>query len=94
MKPEDIKVKISEPGWWAIADKRGGWVGNDKGVLCYEDEEIARAALTIVWQMEGGGALNFELKRFTEANTKTGDYDFKKSAVEALSDYENPRRVS
>jgi hypothetical protein len=91
-KHPDIKVEKNRIGWWAIADKRGGWVGDEDGVTCYEDHEIAKVANTIIWQMSGGGRMDFEIKRFTGAVRIDGDYDFKKNGEQALIDYERRAR--
>ena len=91
-KPELPKVAVNKPGWWAIRHIDGWWVGNNEGVLCYEEEEVGRAALTILWQRDGGGRPPYKLKRFTEANKITGKHTPEKSAVQALKDYERRSR--
>ena len=75
-------------GWDAIQHKDGWWVGSSDGVKCYADHEPARAALTIIWQREGGRELNYRIKPFTGANRLAGEHTPKKTAVEALRDYE------
>lgn len=85
-------VGINKIGWEAIQHKDGWWVGNDKGVICYNDHELARVALTILWQRDGGGTLTYEIKVFTGANQDAGEHTPKFSAEEALARYEPRRR--
>lgn len=82
---------VCEPGrvgWWALQHRDGWWVGTDRGVNCYNTHEFARVALTILWQREGGGAINYRVKRFTGANIVAGDFTPKKTAEQAIKDYE------
>jgi len=81
-------VSCDRIGWDAIQHKDGWWVGTDKGVTCYEDHELARVALTIIWQREGGRQLNYRIKTFTGANVQNGEHTPKLSAVDALKRYE------
>ena len=81
-------VSCDRIGWDAIQHKDGWWVGADKGVTCYGDHELARVALTIIWQREGGRQLNFRIKPFTGANVQNGEHTPKLSAVDALNRYE------
>jgi hypothetical protein len=81
-------VSCDRIGWDAIQHKDGWWVGTHKGVTCYGDHELARVALTIIWQREGGKQLNYRIKPFTGANVQNGEHTQKLSAVEALKRYE------
>lgn len=82
--------QINRIGWLAIQHKEGWWVGNDKGVFCFNPSEpqLAKAALTIVWQRDGGKQLNFRIATFTGADTKAGEYIPLKSGEQAMKDYE------
>ena len=81
-------VSCDRIGWDAIQHKDGWWVGSDRGVTCYADHDLARAALTIIWQREGGRQLSYRIKPFTGANKAAGEHTPPKSAVDALRDYE------
>lgn len=81
-------VKYNHLGWEAIQHKDGWWVGTDEGVPCYGTHALARVALTIVWQREGGHQLiNYRICKFTGANVVNGEHTPKLSAVEALTRY-------
>lgn len=80
-------------GDFAIQHKDGWWVGDDEGVLCYPDRDMARMALTIIWQRDGGGVLNYKIDTFTGADTITGTETPKYSAVEAIARYEPRKRI-
>ena len=80
-------VSCDRIGWDAIQHKDGWWVGTEKGVTCYGDHELARVALTIIWQREGGRQLNYRIKPFTGANVQNGEHTPKLSAVDALNRY-------
>ena len=54
---------------------------------------MARMALTIIWQRDGGGVLNYKIDTFTGADTITGTETPKYSAVEALARYEPRKRI-
>lgn len=82
------KVEYNRIGWDAIQHLDGWWVGTENGVPCYEDHMIARAALTILWQMDGGRKLNYRIKKFTGADTITGKQTTKYTAKEAIERYE------
>lgn len=75
-------------GWDAIQHRDGWWVGTDKGVTCYGDHELARVALTIIWQREGGRQLNYRIRPFAGANVANGEHTPWLSAVDALKRYE------
>ena len=81
-------VRCDRIGWDAIRHKDGWWVGTQRGVTCYGDHDLARAALTIIWQREGGRQLNYRIKPFTGANVANGEHTPKLSAVDALNRYE------
>jgi hypothetical protein len=83
-------VAVNRVGWEAIRHKDGWWVGTDKGVTCYGDHQIARMALTMIWQRDGGGPLKFKIEKYTHVADKqtTPDYVPKYGAVEALRNYE------
>lgn len=91
--PENIAP--NKVGWLAIQHKDGWWVGTEAGVTCYKEIALAKAALTIIWQREGGGRLNYRIFRFTNSNLKrVGEHTPPKSARQALKDYEasiNPK---
>jgi len=89
MKPKLSElIKPNRIGWEAIRHKDGWWIGTDNGVTCYGDHDLACAALTIVWQREGGGRLDYRIQTFTGADHKTGEHTPKLSAVEALKIYD------
>lgn len=92
-KDLEAMVAVNRVGWEAIQHKEGWWVGTEKGVTCYGDHELARMALTLVWQRDGGRILNFRIKEYTQVadNNVAPDYTPKYSAEEALKNYE-PRR--
>jgi hypothetical protein len=91
-------VAVNRVGWEAIKHKDGWWVGTEKGVTCYGDHELARVALTLIWQRDGGKKLNFKIEKYTDiANTLGPDYTPEYGAEEALQRYEknggSPRRI-
>jgi hypothetical protein len=90
----DALVAFNRVGWEAIKHKDGWWVGTEKGVTCYGDHDIARMALTLVWQRDGGKQLNFKIEKYTEVANKKADPDYtpEYSAEDALARYENRRR--
>lgn len=81
------QVKPGRIGWFAIRHKDGWWVGTDKGVTCYADRKLARYALTLVWQRDGGGVLNYRVRKYTGATVPAGEHTPIKSAEQALKDY-------
>ena len=83
-------VRPNRIGWEAIQHKDGWWVGTDKGVTCYGDHDLARYALTVIWQREGGRQVNYKIKPFTGADRLAGEHTPLKSAEEAMLDYEDP----
>lgn len=87
------EVAFNRVGWYAIQHHDGWWVGLDEGVTCYKDNMMARVALTLLWQRDGGGALHFSIKTFTGANQISGDYTPPLSAEKALKNYERPQRT-
>lgn len=90
MPPWDPQTAIDKAGWWAIKHNDGWWAGTADGVICYEDYEMARVALTMRWQMDGGGKLLYRIKQFPGVDTVAGEAHVpKKSAEQALTDYEN-----
>jgi len=94
-KELDDLIAINRVGWEAIRHKDGWWVGTEKGVTCYGDHELARMALTLVWQRDGGKQLNFKIEKYTEVATKKADPDYtpEYSAEEALKRYAPRRRL-
>ena len=86
-------VAFNRVGWEAIKHKDGWWVGTEKGVTCYGDHDIARMALTLVWQRDGGKQLNFKIEKYTEVANKKADPDYtpEYSAEDALARYERGR---
>lgn len=87
-------VGINVVGWDALQHiKDGTWLGNDKGVLCYGDHDLARMALTIVWQREGSARQPaYKIAKFTGAPVKGETFTPKLSAEEALNRYERRAR--
>ena len=95
----ELLVAYNRVGWEAIQHNDGWWVGTEKGVTCYGDHELARLALTIIWQRDGGKLLNFKIAKYTQVADKNvaPDYTPEYNAVEALAKYERtpnrPKRV-
>jgi len=83
------KREYNHPGWWAVRHKDGWWPGDENGVPCWEDKEIARLAMTMCWQRDGGGKLNWVVDQFTEVTHKTGEYEPKYTFDEAMKRYAN-----
>lgn len=83
-------VAVNRVGWEAIQHVDGWWVGTDKGVTCYAAHELARVALTLIWQRDGGKKLNFRIAEYTQAANKNvaPDYTPRYSAEDALKNYE------
>lgn len=81
-------VEFNRIGWLALRHKDGWWAGTEEGVTCYGDPELARVALTVAWQRDGGRSLNFRIQTFQGDAVKAGDYTPRFSAEEALSRYE------
>jgi hypothetical protein len=92
-KELDELIAINRIGWEAIRHKDGWWVGTEKGVTCYGDHDVARMALTLVWQRDGGKQLNFKIEKYMEVADKNADPDYtpEYSAEEALKRYERRR---
>lgn len=89
--PESLESPLCSPGvigWWGLRHKDGWWAGTSKGANTYHDREFARLALTILWQREGGKALDYKIERFTGANIIDGDFTPRKSAEDAIKEYE------
>jgi hypothetical protein len=82
-------VGVNQIGWSAIRHKDGWWVGTEKGVTCYNDRMLARMALTLIWQRDGGEELNFSIEKYTKVANKNVAPDFTPnfSAEEALNGY-------
>ncbi len=89
MKKAVSLIETNRIGWLAIMHHDGWWVGTDKGVTCYADEQLAKAALTIIWQRDGGQRLKFRIRKFTGATVRTGEYATVKSATQAMKDYKS-----
>lgn len=87
-------VGINVEGWEALQSiKDGTWLGNTEGVICYGDHELARMALTIVWQREGDARYpQYKIAKFTGAPVKGETFTPKLSAEEALKRYEKRAR--
>jgi hypothetical protein len=91
MNEEEVvsQVASNRVGWLALRHREGWWVGTEGGTTCYKDRQIARAALTILWQRDDGRRIpQFRIETFTGAEVNIGDWTPKKSAEQALSDYE------
>jgi len=90
--PEKLEksVRKNRVGWLALRHKtERWWVGDDEGVHCYETRELAMLALTIVWRMDGGKEINFNIERFRGANQKLeGVYETEHDGETALKLYE------
>ncbi len=80
-------VAINRIGWDAIWHLDGWWVGNEKGVTCYADHRLARIAMTVLWQRDGGRQLNYRIKTFDGATKCAGDYKPRLSYDEAMTRY-------
>lgn len=82
-------VGINRIGWFAIRHRDGWWIGNDEGVICYRDRDIAATAMTIAWQRDGGRELKYKIEVFKGQHKKVGEHTPKYSAEEAIKRYEN-----
>ena len=82
-------VKPNQIGWFAIRHKDGWWVGTDAGATCYKERALARYALTIIWQREGGEQLDYRIEPFTGADVDAGEHTPEKSAEDAMRDYDS-----
>lgn len=80
-------------GWWGLRHRDGWWVGSSAGANTYDDIYLARVALTILWQRDGGKSINYKIERFAGANIITGDFTPQKSAEDAIKDYEENAEV-
>ena len=89
-------VGYNQIGWFALRHRKGWWLGNDKGVICYRDKDIASAALTIAWQREGGHRLDYRIEVFPAfiKLKDTGTHTPPKSAEQALRDYEKRKDIN
>lgn len=81
------KVQINKIGWAAIQHKDGWWVGTKDGVTCFGEPDLAKAALTIIWQREGGNRLDYRIRVFMGADHYAGEHTPKYSVEEALARY-------
>jgi len=84
----NTNIEPGRIGWWGIRHHGGWWVGSDKGANTYEDRYFARIAMTLLWQREGGRVCHYAVERFTGANIIAGEFTPKKSAEQAITDYE------
>lgn len=93
IQKEDLEklVEVNRVGWEAIRHVDGWWLGTEKGVTCYGDHELARVALTLAWQRDGGKKLNFRIAEYTQVADKNVDPDYTPvySAEDALKNYES-----
>jgi len=80
-------IGVNRVGWFAIRDRQG-WVGTEEGVTCYKFRKFARVAMTILWQRDGGGPVNYRIARFFGEVRKISEHTPIKSAEEAITDYE------
>jgi hypothetical protein len=48
------EVGTNKDGWYCLRHKDGWLVGTEKGVTCYRQEYIAKAALTFACERENG----------------------------------------
>ena len=64
------------------------YVGNTQGVVCYRYKLLAQAALTILWQRDGGGRLNYRITTYTgDPVVDTGEVETKLTSEQALKNY-------
>lgn len=84
----DITCLPGIEGWFGIRHNDGWWVGTDEGPNTYEEMDAARMAMTILWQREGGGALDYKIERFAGAAKKVGEFTPLKSGEDAIREYE------
>ena len=57
MKPKlnaEEEVGTNKEGWYCLRHNDGWLVGTEKGVTCYRQEYIAKAALTFACERENG----------------------------------------
>lgn len=97
MNAELIKAKVAPNriGWYALRHRDGWYVGTDDGVTCYADHDLARAALTIAWQRDGGRRVNFKIVTYIEPSIHlTGEYTPQKTAIEAIHSYEQQAKFN
>jgi hypothetical protein len=94
-KDLEEKVAVNRVGWEAIKHNDGWWVGTEKGVTCYADHDLARVALTLVWQRDGGKKLNFRIEKYEQVADKNvaPDYTPIFSAEAALQNYESAKPI-
>jgi hypothetical protein len=53
LNPED-EVGINKEGWYCLRHAEGWFMGNEKGVACYRQHWLAKAALTLAIEREAG----------------------------------------
>ncbi len=87
--PEPPKVEIDHPGWWAIRHRDGWWLGTEEGVLCYEDYDFARVAMTLRWQMDHSQQpFGYSIKKWPGPTVAGREIENRKTALQAIIDYE------
>lgn len=90
----DITCLPGINGWFGIRHNDGWWVGTDDGPNTYEKLNAARIAMTILWQREGGGALDYKIERFSGNVEKVGEFTPLKSGEDAILEYEDHLKSS
>ena len=89
-----VSIEPNRKGWHAVRHRDGWWVGSKAGVTCYENRIDARAAMTILWQREGGKKLNYSVAVFPGNPMKdVGEHCPTSSAVEAINRYERKTNI-
>lgn len=82
MKPEE-EVGVNVVGWFCLRHKDGWFVGTEKGVTCYRQHYIARAALTFAIERERGRWNTYRIATYTGAPIHNGEHTPELSAEQA-----------
>jgi hypothetical protein len=98
------RVQKNRKGWYAIRHIDGWWVGDKTGVTCYLDNDIARAALTLIWSRDHdfNRCCPYRIQRFNGTDlVDAGEHTPKRSMEEAWKDlpgtvteWSNPTRFT
>ena len=90
-KPPEDEVAINRDGWFCLRHKDGWLVGSEKGVTCYRQRQIARAALTFAVEREQGRMV-YSIEVFRAKNVRPdGEHTPVLSADEAWKNLEGKR---